>query len=115
MVDLVLDDLRGKSCVTCGFPCEAIVLKLHADGLVASGRSRSSEQGETAFLRLKDPRLAHDLGIIHHGVSAVIIECDDPFGDADHIRCHADARFTVRHERVEKIPPDEDILLCRSL
>ena len=46
VVDLVLNDLRGESRVACRFPREAVVLKLHADGLVASGRSRPSEQGE---------------------------------------------------------------------
>ena len=35
--------------------------------------------------------------------------------DADHIRRHADAGIPVRHERVQQIPPDEDIFLHGGL
>ena len=111
VVDLVLDDLGGEAGVACRFPYEAGALIFDTDGLVSYGRSGTAEQGETAFLGLIHPRLADDLGIVHHGVFAVIAERDDALRHADHICRHADAGLTVHHERVEQVPPDEDIIL----
>ena len=95
VVDLVLDDLGGEAGVARGFPCEAVVLIPHADGFVARGRSGTAEQGETAFLGLIHPGFAHDFGIIHYGVSAVVAESNDTLCHAYHIRRHADTVLSL--------------------
>ena len=115
VVDLVLDDLCGEAGVARRSPSESLILILYADRLVSRAGSGTSQKREAAFLRLIRPGLADDLRVIHHRIFTVVAERDDALRDADHIRRHADTGLTVRPQRVQQIPPEEDIFLDGGL
>ena len=52
----------------------------------------------------------HDFRIEHEPGRAVVIEYDDTFAHADHVRRHSHALMSVRFKRIEQVLPDRRIL-----
>ena len=111
MIDLVLDDLRGKACVGLCFPLKAAVLIFDLDRIIPCGFARRSDERQTALFGLIRRGFRDDLGVVHHGVSAAVVERYNTHGFADHIRRHTHAGLTVRHESVEQITRNGSVLL----
>lgn len=106
VVDLVLNDLcrpAGEGLVP---RLEFFVLPLHLDGL-KSLRFPRAGKGQAVFLRLICAGPPDDARIEHDHILALVVESDDVFVYADHVRCHADTAVFVGGQRVQKI-------LCRA-
>ena len=119
MIHLVLNDL----CCPAGEVFRARLhlqgLILNLDGLIPLALTETAEKRQTAFLGVVCAVLLDDLGIEHHGIrgssSALIKKGDNALTHADHIRCHTDAAFLVRHQRVKQILGDLQIFFCCDL
>ena len=101
MIHLMLNDLRRPAGEVFCASLHIQGLILYLDGFISFTLTGAAEKRQTAFLSVVRAVLFDDLGIEHHGVcrsSSILIEKgDDTLAHANHIRCHADAAFLVRH------------------
>ena len=88
-------------------------LILYLNGLIALALTWSSEKRQAAFLGVIRAVLLDDLGVEHHGIcrssSALVKKSDDALMHTNHIRCHADTAFSVRHQRIKQVLRDLQI------
>ena len=80
-------------------------LILHLDGLISLALTGAAEKRQTAFLGVIRAILLDNLGIEHHRVcrssSTFIEKSNNAFSHTDHVCCHADTTFSVRHQRIQ--------------
>ena len=115
----MLNDLRcpaGKVFSAC-LHLQGLVL--HLDGLIALALTGAAKKRQTSFLGVVRAVLLDDFGIEHHGVcrnsSTLIKKSNDALAHANHIRCHSDTAFSMRHQRIKQILCDLQILFCSNL
>ena len=108
VVDFVLDDLGGEAGECFDARLHGEILVAHLDGAVARRGSRARKR-QAAFFRFVGACARDDLGVQHGQVCTFVVEGDDAFDFADHVRRHADARMAVRRKRVQKILRDGQI------
>ena len=113
VVDLVLDDLGGEAGEGFDSRLYGEILVAHLDGAIARRGARARKR-QAAFFRLVGAGARDDLGIQHGHVRAAVVEDDDAFELADHVRRHADAGMTMRLQRVQQVLRDGQVGLgCR--
>ena len=119
MIHLVLNDLCRPAGEVFGARLHIQGLILHLDGLIALALTGAAEERQATFLGVIRAVLLDDLGIEHHRIyrssSALIEKRDDALAHANHIRCHADAAFLVRHQRIKQVLCDLQIFFCCDL
>lgn len=112
MIDLMLDDLRGKAS-ECGVAfAEPAVLICHLDALV-SQRMALAIEGQAAFGGVVGAVFRSDRRVEHYEdatAEILVHECNDALRDADHVCGHSDAAVAVCVERVFEILRDGKIL-----
>ena len=88
-------------------------LILHLDSLIALTGTWSAEKRQTAFLGVVCAILLDNFGIEHYGIcrssSALVEKGNDALANTNHIRCHANTAFLVRHQRIKQILGDLQI------
>lgn len=119
MIYFVLNDLRGPAGIDFDACLHLHVLILDLDGFIAFTRTWVAKKRQTSFLCIVDTVLFDDLGIEHHGIcwssSAFIVKGNDTLLDSNHIGCHTDTAFLVRHQRIKQILCDLQIFFCCEL
>lgn len=113
MIHLMLNDLCRPASVGLGAHLHLGGLILHLDGLVALAGSRDAEKRQTTLLGVVCAVLLDNFGIEHHRVcrrsSTLIEKRDDALTHTNHIRCHANTAFLVRHQRIKQVLRDLQI------
>ena len=119
MVYFMLNNLCRPACEVFRARLHIQGLILHLDGLISLALTGGAEKRQTAFLGVVYAVLLDDFGIEHYCIcrssSALIKKGDDALAHADHIRCHADATFSVRHQRIKQVLCDMQISFCCDL
>lgn len=102
VIDLMLDDLRGKAAEIFDSGLEFLILVFQLNASTSARFARAGKR-KASLLRFVGIVLPQDFRIVHHGVFALIIYGDDAFAHADHVRRHAHAAAFVEFQRVQKI------------
>lgn len=119
VVDLVLDNLRGPAGEKPGARLHGKVLPADLDCFETLAGACAAKQRKTAFGGVVRAAFADNFRIEHDCVdgqrAAVVKKRNDAFADAYHVGGHANARFTVRAERVEQVARGLNIFFCCGL
>ena len=104
MIHLMLNDLRRPASEVFRARLHFQGLILYFDSLISLALARGAEKRQTALLGIVYAVFLDNLGIKHYGIrrssSTLIEKGDDALAHTNHIRCHADTTFLVRHQRI---------------
>ena len=82
-------------------------LILHLDSFISLAFTGAAKKRQTAFLGIISSVFLDDVRVEHYRIrrssSTFIEKGDDALTHTNHIRCHADATFSMRHQRVKQV------------
>ena len=119
MIHLMLNDLSGPAGEVFRARLHLQGLILHLNGLIALALTWGAKKRQAAFLCVVRAILLDDLGIEHYSIcgssSALVKKSDNALTHTDHICRHTDTAFSVRHQRIQQVLRDLQIVFCCDL